>query len=791
VSIRTAVALSALALATMASPPAWAAPSAAPNELGRVPVLEYHRFGTKEERWTRTFAHFRQDLEFLYNNGYVSVNAVDLARGNLDVPAGKKPVVLTFDDATSQQFKVLHDAQGRVRRDGRGRPISDPQSAVGILDAFSAQHPDFGKKATFFVLPNAFEVSSEAGLKLQYLIDTGREVANHTYSHPEMKHLTTSQIINELVRAQDELNRELGHPHAFDVLALPFGINPKDAAGVAALKAGGSGAHAYHNEAVFLVGADPAPSPFDRKFNMLKVPRIQAIDDEFKRHFHRAPGSTARSSEAFKPYVSDGNPATVTFPSKLKDRLSPAALRGKRAVPTTQTSGLVLGGGGAGPAKAAPAAPAGLHVHPGYHNEPLPPGGEYVNGRIFHTVQKGQQPTWLANQYLHMTDYYTRPAFERDILAKNGLHGWLPVGKRIEIPGVRAQAILPHRVAVPKTFVARGIYVTKTSAATERVFTLVKEMKPHGLNTVVFDIKDMDGHVAYQSKVPLAVSSGAIKGGPIRDVPKLIDHLHQMGMHVVAREALFHDDYMAQHRRDLAVRSKHGGVWREKGKLSWLDPNNRAVRDYEIGLAKELAGMGVDEIQFDYIRFPAMGQLTDIAYSFNPAKTPKDTVITSFLQEAYQTLHPMGVLVSLDVFGVVAWDEAIDVRHTGQRLDQLGKYADVISPMVYPSHFYPPFFGHKYPADEPYFFVNEGVKRTMAKTKGTGVVVRPWLQAFKFMVHHYGPDYVAKQIQAADEAHATGYLLWNAGNEYGVGLGGVARYEQTKATLRKPTKAGT
>ncbi|HEY9856323.1 MAG TPA: putative glycoside hydrolase, partial [Stenomitos sp.] len=296
------------------------------------------------------------------------------------------------------------------------------------------------------------------------------------------------------------------------------------------------------------------------------------------------------------------------------------------------------------PAAQPAAAPAGLHVHPGYGNAPLMPGGEYVNGHLYHTVQKGQDPTDIARYYLPMTDYYTRPSLEKAILAQNGMKGWIPVGKRIEIPGVRAHAVVPKRIPQPRTFDARGIYITKTSAATERVFTLVKQMKPYGLNTVVFDVKDMDGVLAYDSNVPLANSSGSDKHAIIRDIPKLVDRLHQEGIHVVARQALFHDDYMAQHRPDLALKSKNGKPWREKGKLVWLDPNNPEVRAYNIGIAKELVSMGVDEIQFDYIRFPAMGALKDIAYSFDIAKTPKHAVISSFLKDAHDAIHPSGAL---------------------------------------------------------------------------------------------------------------------------------------------------
>ncbi|HEY9898889.1 MAG TPA: putative glycoside hydrolase [Pantanalinema sp.] len=766
---------------------AHATPAQAPNELGRVPVLEYHRFGPKEDRWTRTYDNFRKDLAWLHANGYVTVNAKDLADGKLEVPAGKKPVVFTFDDATAEQFKFLHDAGGKVRRDAKGQPMVDPQSAVGIMDAFYAQHPDFGRAGTFYVLPNPFEVAAESGDKLRYLLATGREVGNHTYNHGMLKKMSPNQITNEMVKAQNEVVHALGRSYSFSTLALPFGIYPKDEAGTQAVIAGGAQGQAYRHTAVFLVGADPSPSPFDKKYNAMKVPRIQAIDDEWKRHFRRPAGFVGVNEEAFRPYVSDGNPATVTFPSKLQDRLNPRAVGNRKTVQLSAAAGTVLGGGGPStPAPAAPAATAPMRVHPGYANAALPAGGEYVGGKIFHTVQKGQDPTDLANMYLAMTDYYTRPSLEKALLSKNGLKGWIPVGKRIEIPGVRASAVVPKRVPKPRTFDARGIYVTQTSAGTERVFTLVNQMKPHGLNTVVFDVKDMDGHLAYDSRVPLAVSTGASKGAIIRDVPKLVDRLHRQGVHVVARQALFHDAFLAQRAPRLALKSKSGKPWREKGKLVWVDPNNPEVRAYNLGITKELLAMGVDEIQYDYIRFPAMGAMQDINYSFDTTKTPKHAIITGYLKEAYQVVKPTGALLSLDVFGVVAWDEGVDVKHTGQRIEDLAKYADVISPMVYPSHFYPPFLGHKSPANEPYYFVNEGVKRTMKKTAGTGIVVRPWLQAFKFMVRGYGPEYVATQIKANDDAKGIGYLLWNAGNNYDIGLQGVSSVEKTKAALKKP-----
>jgi hypothetical protein len=145
----------------------------------------------------------------------------------------------------------------------------------------------------------------------------------------------------------------------------------------------------------------------------------------------------------------------------------------------------------------------------------------------------------------------------------------------------------------------------------------------------------------------------------------------------------------------------------------------------------------------------------------------------------------MGVLVSVDVYGVMAWAKHRDIMVTGQNLEDMSYYADVISPMLYPSHFYPPFDGHDYPAWEPYFFVSQGVQKTLKMIAPGGAQIRPWLQAFPYKVKdHYGPKYVTTQIGATYDTGVQGYLLWNAGNNYDVGLKGMElwnRHQQQKS----------
>ncbi|MBU6429922.1 MAG: hypothetical protein KGR26_12990, partial [Cyanobacteria bacterium REEB65] len=248
------------------------------------------------------------------------------------------------------------------------------------------------------------------------------------------------------------------------------------------------------------------------------------------------------------------------------------------------------------------------------------------------------------------------------------------------------------------------------------------------------------------------------------------------------------DPILARLRPDLAIHSKKhpGKLWLQHGKTAWVDPNQPEVQDYNIRLATEVAAAGVDEIQFDYVRFPGEGDTSDCAFSFNPAVTPKHVVITGFLKRAREALRPYRCLLGIDVFGVAAWGKKIDEQIIGQRIHDMAQYVDVISPMVYPSHFYGTFDGYGYPGDHPYYFVSQGVARVREKV-GPRVTIRPWLQAFTFRVHHFDPHYVERELQAARDAKACGWLLWNAGNKYDVAFTGVTRWARDERRI--PTVA--
>jgi hypothetical protein len=253
-------------------------------------------------------------------------------------------------------------------------------------------------------------------------------------------------------------------------------------------------------------------------------------------------------------------------------------------------------------------------------------------------------------------------------------------------------------------------------------------------------------------------------------------------MHAIARIAIFRDEHLVTTHPELAVKSHSTGQpWRENGKLVWTDPSNPKVQDYDIALAKFVAQAGVDEVQFDYVRFPAEGDQKDAEFNYqtdrvqtdhaqtdhpdHPAKMQRSEVIANFLDRAYAQIHPTGVLLSLDVFGIMAWQRPVDLSHTGQDIVAMAKHCDVLSPMIYPSHFFG-MDGIAHPGDAPEHFIGESMERFKLITKDSGVVIRPWLQAFAWRTKTYSPQYVEVQIETAKQKGGIGFLFWNANNDY-------------------------
>jgi hypothetical protein len=428
-------------------------------------------------------------------------------------------------------------------------------------------------------------------------------------------------------------------------------------------------------------------------------------------------------------------------------------------------------------------------------------------GTEIYTAKHGESIPTIARRYLGRTSYLTSSELAeaiRQVNHRGDTSNILKNNENIVIPGILPAPITEKTVPVAKDFEVRAIYLTGIMAASDHGLRIIRHWREVGGNAVVFDIKDSDGSVTIPFEHPLLGKHQVY----IHDVPKFIRFLHQENMHAIARIAIFRDERLVKEHPELAVQSKRSGQpWRENGKLVWTDSSNPTVQDYNIALAKYVAQLGADEIQFDYVRFPAEGDQKDASFVFQKeqgakqeiseaapaaAETPdtactpaakgrkrncgttsaktaqgpqRSDVITAFLKKAYAEIHPTGALLSLDVFGVMAWQRSVDLSHTGQDIVGMAKYCDVLSPMIYPSHF----FGMDniaHPGDEPAHFIGESMERFELITKGSGVVIRPWLQAFHWRTKTYSPDYIKVQVQTAREKGGIGFLFWNAANDY-------------------------
>ncbi|MBI2463716.1 polysaccharide deacetylase family protein [Candidatus Peregrinibacteria bacterium] len=285
-----------------------------PNEIGRIPVMEYHDVAVKENPFVRSYDNFRRDLEFFYNNDYTLITVQDFIDQNFDVPAGKKPLIFTFDDSRQSQFNVKDD--GTI----------DQESVIGIMDSFFQSHPDFGRSAIFYMLQYPFGQSQYFTQKLQYLLKTGREMGNHTLDHDSLGKMTPEQIQQNLAGLQGKIQGLADMSFPMNSLAYPYGAVPKGDNFIF-VKKGESGGIQYSITTGFLVGADPTYPPYGVKFDAFLIPRIQADDTEFQRWFARVPGSTNRVEEQFRPFISDGNKETISVLENDLPKLDQKRLR--------------------------------------------------------------------------------------------------------------------------------------------------------------------------------------------------------------------------------------------------------------------------------------------------------------------------------------------------------------------------------------------------------------------------------------------------------------------------------
>jgi hypothetical protein len=321
-----------------------------------------------------------------------------------------------------------------------------------------------------------------------------------------------------------------------------------------------------------------------------------------------------------------------------------------------------------------------------------------------------------------------------------------------------AKPVPPERTPLPVEM--RGVHMTMGLASLRGKLDEYLALTAYGLNTLELDVKDESGQVGFvSSKLPkLARVDGAAR--PYYDPQLVVANAHARGVYLIGRVVVFEDPTLSLARPDMALVYRDGSRWLNNAGLGWANEYDKRVWAYNVGIAEAAARAGFDEIQFDYVRFPSDGNVSQIVYR-NRVAEAKGATIARFVAYAARRLHPLGVRVSVDLFGLAATH---DLR-IGQVPRRLGKLVDAIYPMVYPSHYHPGEYLILDPNAQPGRVVAHSLLDYRRALRRSKVRIVPWLQDFSLGKAYTGVD-VANQITAARLQHANGFMLWNPEGVY-------------------------
>lgn len=364
----------------------------------------------------------------------------------------------------------------------------------------------------------------------------------------------------------------------------------------------------------------------------------------------------------------------------------------------------------------------------------------------------------------------------------------------VEIDATQEEASTTPPVPEEPVFIAthldtpqplKAIYMTSWVAGTphirEKIISLIEETE---LNAVVIDIKDDTGKISFDV---WDTDLEALGGEDIRigDLRALIQVLHQKGIYVIGRIAVFQDPHLVTVWPEDAVKDTTGEIWRDRKGIAWMDASSQKVWDYAIAIGKEAYDAGFDELNYDYIRFPSDGDMYDIMYPLSEEKINADPnnakalIIESFFKYLSNAFSDHGAVLSADLFGMVTTN-ANDLN-IGQKLEFALPYFDYIAPMVYPSHYPTGFIGLGNPSEHPYEVIDYSLETANIKIarfdalrasttpnydpERDRATLRPWLQDFDLGAY-YTPEMVRAQIQATYDNGYDSWMLWDAANTY-------------------------
>jgi hypothetical protein len=337
-------------------------------------------------------------------------------------------------------------------------------------------------------------------------------------------------------------------------------------------------------------------------------------------------------------------------------------------------------------------------------------------------------------------------------------------------PTVAAAPTFPATIRPrPLPVEVRGVHVTGALASLSGKFQEYVDLRKAGLNTIELDVKDEGGEIGFRPVgVPLATRIGAVRA--FYKPAQVARLAHRNGIYLIGRVVVFQDPVLSNARPDLAIHRTDGSVWTTSAGLGWVNPYDRRVWDYNLGIAAAAAKAGFDEIMLDYMRFPSDGDTSSAVY---PGRTsvPRGELVADFAAYAQRRLAPLGVRISTALFGLSA---TRDLR-IGQVPAWISQHVDHVSPMAYPSLYGGGELGITTPVAEP----GETVFRTLvdfrAQLRGSRAQLIPWIQDWSPPGMKYSDKQLRQQVEATRLQGAKGFLLWNASGLY------------TKSALAPPT----
>ena len=327
-------------------------------------------------------------------------------------------------------------------------------------------------------------------------------------------------------------------------------------------------------------------------------------------------------------------------------------------------------------------------------------------------------------------------------------------------------------VLLPPSANIKGLYVNAWAFGSHKLWQLVRLADETEINAFVIDVKDDTGCLLYPSAVPTAVEVGANHCVRAKDARARLDTLAAHGIYAIARIVVAKDPLLAERKTAWSVKDRTtGGLWRDRINIAWVDAYNDSVWIYSAQLAQEAVRMGFQEVQFDYVRFPdePRERMATAIFPAHKAGETQREAVREHVALMKDRLKPLGVPVTFDIFGLTASTTSGDLG-IGQVWEDFVSVADVVLPMVYPSHYYRGAFGYAWPNGQPYHIVRSALSDALQRSRPlpASAEIRPFLQAFTLgrRLPRYTPFEIREQIRAAEDLGITSWVLWNPRSVY-------------------------